>query len=283
MDNLAAPITIGEDFYIKSNDFYSCSKCSSDIEILSIDDKESKITFNCLNNEENTNHKIQEMNIHEYLEKMEKNNYQYDECSICHNKQNYIKNLLIFNYCINCKVIVCNNCKNKHLEKKSIEHSFIKNNEKRNKCLFHSNNNNNIVYCFDCKRHLCKECLKTRKHLLHKKVNISEILILDEEKVILNEIICILKRNKKELQNEAKINDFNINENTIENNYKKEFDEINNKSNNEIKLNEDKHKKELQSLELGYIIQKMKINNKYKEIYNKIKEKGRILIEEKNK
>ena len=90
-----------------------------------------------------------------------------------------------------------------------------------------------------------------------------------------------IKKKKKELQNESKINDFNINENSIENNYKTEFYEINIALNNELKSNENNHNKELKSLELKYNIQKMKINNKYKEIYNKIKEKNQILKEEK--
>ena len=272
MDNFAAPITLEDDFNKKEKDFYSCSKCDSDIEILSIDDKEAKITFNCLNSEDTNNHKTQEMNIDEYIETTEKYNYQYDECSICHRKQNYIKNFPIFDYCIYCKLIICNNCKIKHLENKNIEHFFIKNNEKRIKCLFHSNENNNIVYCFECKKHLCNECLKTKQHLFHKKINICEILLLDEEKVIRNEIIYILNKKKKQLLNEVKLNDFNINEDTIENNYKKEFEEISIKLENELKINEDKHKKKLQSLELAYNIKKMRINNQYKDIYNKIKE-----------
>ena len=40
-------------------DAYVCSKCSSNIEIESFDDKNSKITFKCLNKNEQNNHHIQ--------------------------------------------------------------------------------------------------------------------------------------------------------------------------------------------------------------------------------
>ena len=80
VDILPAPLTVEEKTYSNEKECYTCSKCSSNIEIISIDDKEAKITFNCLNNEENNNHKNQNMRINEYIKKMEKNTYLYDEC-----------------------------------------------------------------------------------------------------------------------------------------------------------------------------------------------------------
>ena len=41
-------------------------------------------------------------------------------------------------------------------------------------CEIHEGNKY-IFYCFDCRRHLCEECLKTRNHIAHIKDNIFEI------------------------------------------------------------------------------------------------------------
>ena len=222
MDNLLAPVSNEENINKSEIEFYSCSKCFSNIEILSIDDKEVKITFNCLNNEQNNNHKTQEMDINEYIQNLEKINY--SECSICHKINNYIKNFPNFYYCTNCKIIFCNDCKNEHLKKNRM-HILINNKEKRTKCINHQNNKF-IVYCFDCNKHICNKCLKTKEHISHKKINISESLPFDEDKIILNEIINILKRNKKRLEDEAKFGDINIDEKILELNYRKGLESI---------------------------------------------------------
>ena len=44
----------------------------------------------------------------------------------------------------------------------------------KDKCEIHENNKF-ICYCFDCKTHLCNECLKTRTHINHRKNNIIEL------------------------------------------------------------------------------------------------------------
>lgn len=67
MDKFPAPSPILENQNEK--EVYACTKCSSNIEILSIDDKDAKITFNCLNNDETHNHKTQSMSINNYTSK----------------------------------------------------------------------------------------------------------------------------------------------------------------------------------------------------------------------
>ena len=195
-DILPAPIST-ESNYLNEKDYYVCTNCSSNIEILSIDDKEATITFNCLNNDDsNNNHKTQKMGINEYIKKMVKNTYFYDECSICHIKQNSLANLPIFKYCTICKNIICDDCHKEFIIKRikfcDNEHIFINNNEKNIKCLIHPYNNN-IVFCFDCKKHLCNECLRTKIHIKHKKNNLYEIMPLDEDKIIYNKIIELLR------------------------------------------------------------------------------------------
>ena len=55
-------------------------------------------------------------------------------------------------------------------------------------------------YCFDCKMHLCEECLKTREHFSHYKINLKEILPKKNELKILDNIINECE-NKKEFHN----------------------------------------------------------------------------------
>ena len=54
-------------------------------------------------------------------------------------------------------------------------------------CKYH--NNKYISYCFDCKCHLCNECLKKREHINHYKNNIIEINPTEEEINIITELI----------------------------------------------------------------------------------------------
>jgi len=65
--------------------FYNCSECSSIIEILSINEENNTIEFNCLSKESKHPKKII-ISIKEYLEKMKKYNNNLklnkDECEI---------------------------------------------------------------------------------------------------------------------------------------------------------------------------------------------------------
>ena len=104
---------------LKNNSIgYNCTKCSSLIEILSINENNNTIEFNCINNCHNYN----KIKIKEYLQKMIKYN------------------------------------DNKNISEK---------------CEMHKKDEY-IIYCFDCKVHLCKECLKSKKHRNHEKINIFE-------------------------------------------------------------------------------------------------------------
>ena len=77
------------------------------------------------------------------------------------------------------------------------------NNKKINndKCEIH-NNNKYISYCFDCNNHLCKDCLKNRKHIHHNKNNIIEVEPIKEELDIIKEIIKYYKNEAERLKNE---------------------------------------------------------------------------------
>ena len=256
-------------------DSYSCNKCNSIIKINSINENEAKITFECMNQQEN--HKIQSLPINEYLESMVNNIYISDKCSICQHTQDISRNLPIFEYCTTCKKVICDKCKEKHKEKNNdIEHSFIFNNEKYIRCLQHLQNNKNIVFCKDCKIHLCKECLKSRKHLNHDKNTLYEFQLLEENKLNHSKIINLLKEEKiklnEEKNNKTKLLKHKMNES--KNKIKEEYqNEINiNKQNleDELKLKEEKLEKDLDDLKQKYLKDVQSRKNKIEEEKNEI-------------
>ena len=112
---------------LNNNIGYNCSECSSLIEILSINEDNNTIKFNCINNHKNN------IKIKEYLEKMEKykdNKNINENCEIHTKTKDYIKY---------------------------------------------------VNFCFNCKLHLCKECLKSKIHKNHNKIYIFEIQPNEEE------------------------------------------------------------------------------------------------------
>ena len=130
---------INEEQIIKDIKFdaYSCINCKSEIEIESIDfnpnNDENSLTFNCMGN---CGKKT--VFIKEYFNKMINNIYLSEKCSSCKKVQleEYIKdNKNIFIYCIECKKIFCNQCKNE-----CGHHNNIKINELKNMCLIHKKN-----------------------------------------------------------------------------------------------------------------------------------------------
>ena len=118
-------------------------------------------------------------------------------------------------------------------EKKEI---YCKKAKQEDKCKIHSLNsfcdNIYISYCFDCKIHLCKECLKSRIHINHNKNYLIEIQPTQEELNLFDEVskdyaICIenLKEEKdatiKGLKKSLDINKIDENNILIDLNKKK--------------------------------------------------------------
>ena len=102
--------------------------------------------------------------------------------------------------------IRCLNEKKKHAEEeakftKTIEEyleNITKNKDNKieeikDKCHIH-NINNYVSYCFDCKCHLCEECLKTKEHINHRKSNMVEIQPIKEEIKLIKEVIDDYKK-----------------------------------------------------------------------------------------
>ena len=195
-DEVAATPVLNDDPQLVTDDVYACTSCLYPVEILKIDDKENTTTFNCLNpNEKKPTKTIQ---ISEYLDSIKKNTYLYSECSLCNRKQNEFKDNPIFSYCIKCDTVICSDCMDKHLKVNGKNHHefnseyIIKNNERSIKCLLHPKEKN-LAFCLKCNIHICKECMKSQKHINHNKINIIEISVTNEIKNMLNDIINIYK------------------------------------------------------------------------------------------
>ena len=259
---------LNENIYFDNNECYSCSKCSSNIEILSIDSQKSKITFKCLNKDKINNHHIQTMSINEYIKNMEKNTYLFDKCSICGKEQNSSKNFPIFKYCIKCKGVICNECEDIHKYTKCNNKILINNNEKGIKCLLHPKNNN-VEYCFECHKHICNKCIESKKHYKHKTKSLLDIMASEEEKKNLQKFINSLKEKKDNIENEKnnKINILNNRlkkeEERIENDLKEKLNLNDINKNNELSTNDKKKKEELEEAKKKYDKIVKEIENKY--------------------
>ena len=202
IDSEGAPslIQIEKKQIFSNNESYTCTDCQSNIEILSIDKDKIKITFNCLNDRIENNHGIKTLPIREYIELMTKNTYLYNKCSICQKIQNDEKNKFLFNFCIKCEKIVCNDCLNKHSNNRNA-HYYIKNNQKSVLCLLHPGNKN-IEYCLKCNSHLCLECLKSGKHVMHRKNNLIEVKPSEDKINTVEGYIDSLRNKKQKLEKE---------------------------------------------------------------------------------
>ena len=144
----------------------------------------------------------------------------------------------------------------------------------KDKCEKHQSNKF-ISYCFDCKSHLCEDCLQTGIHLKHAKNNIIEVKPLEEELDIVNQVINIyklkLEKIKKEKENKEKEYKELIDKD--KKNLEKNLDNIKEKN----KLNQNK---ELDNNKRKYILD---IDKLKKEFENKIRERKKDYLEENNK
>ena len=167
-------------------------------------------------------------------------------------------------------------CLNNHNKKLKINFyleqmkKYSNNKNLNNKCEKH-NYKEYIIYCFDCKYHICNDCLKSKEHKNHNKI------YLDEEKPNedhINKIKTIIKYyenkidNIKENQIKEKINEFN-------NNIVKE----NNRVEKLMNINKFKKEKELNVIKDKYLYDLLSIKRKYEK---EIKERKNKYVEEKN-
>ena len=98
--------------------YYNCTECSSNIEILSINEKECSIEFKCINN----NHK-RKVSIKEYFDKMTDYNDKSINNDICQDHKNKYEC-----FCLDCNVHLCKDC---------LKLRYHRNSTKRKRNLFH--------------------------------------------------------------------------------------------------------------------------------------------------
>ena len=202
-----------DDPKLNSDDSYGCTTCSYPVEILKFEEDKNTVIFKCLNPKGKNFEKT--IQINEFLNSMRKYTYLYSECSVCNKKQNASKNVIIFLYCIKCETIICTDCIDKHLKMNERNHHdlnkkyIIKYKEKNIKCLLHPIEKN-LAFCLKCNIHICKECMKSQKHINHTKINLIEIKVTDEIKNMLNYIINIYKEKIIQLNKEKEVNELDL-------------------------------------------------------------------------
>ena len=73
---------------------------------------------------------------------------------------------------------------------------YFNNNWNIGKCYLH-NHKQYESYCLECKEHLCENCLQSRKHLFHRKVNPKEIILTQKELKDLDKLLKYMKDGKE--------------------------------------------------------------------------------------
>ena len=205
---------------------YNCTECSSNIEIISLD--ENKIKFKCCNN-----HNI-EIEIKEYLQKMKSYNsiiLNNDICDI-HNEQ-------YFSYCFDCNIHLCKKCleTGKHSYHYKINIIEIKN-----------NNLNQIQKVIQNNILKLNEYIKQKDNLYINNKKINNI----KEKKELDNINNEYNSETKKIINEYE--QYIIKSNLNYSEHKLEIEEIKKECNNKIK-----------QLKINYNNNINNIRNKYKQ------------------
>ena len=138
---------------------------------------------------------------------------------------------------------------NKHLKKLSIKEyinemkKFNDKNIHNDICLEDNHNKEYEFYCLNCKKHLCKECIKTRDHINHNKKIILEIQPSKKELNIIDNIIKFY---------EDKINNLE----------KDKFNKIK-EMKNKLKESENKLKEKIETKNEEKILNKQNIKDNY--------------------
>ena len=264
-----------------SKDQYACTICELPPEILYDISNLNSIKIKC------EKHGIKSYLIKDFLQKMSKNTYHFYKCGLC--QKNCQKNFTqIFQYCFNCKNIICPKCLIKHKSYQNHKNIFPSN-EINIRCEKHFGDKY-IMYCYDCDKSICKKCSE-ENHLGHFFINLKE---LNPSQDIIEKIKSKINKLKQELNDlikrvESIRNIIILNELIIstyqkyENNYHHIINVsnlyksiINDKFNNNATKNISKNN-ELKTPEYDLLITKFDLridNSTPKHIINKIKNKA---------
>ena len=148
-----------------------------------------------------------------------------------------------------------------------------------NKDICQIHKNQYMSFCFDCKKHLCKECLKTRDHIYHNKNNIIEIQPIKTELKIIKKIVKYYDDKLEKLKNKKFLIKKRLN--SFLDKCKTNIDNILQK---EINSSETKKKLELENNKIKFSSDIKKIREKYEREIKNLKElfnKNEIIIDNK--
>ena len=174
-------------------------------------------------------------------------------------------------------------CSNQHKKlmpiKEFLDKMMDNDNVDINKDICQIHKNQYMSFCFDCKKHLCKECLKTRDHIYHNKNNIIEIQPIKTELEIIKKIVKYYDDKLEKLKNKKFLIKKRLN--SFLDKCKTNIDNILQK---EINSSETKKKLELENNKIKFSSDIKKIREKYEKEIKNLKElfnKNEIIIDNK--
>ena len=178
-----------------SRDQYACTICELPPEILYDISDANSIKIKC------EKHGIKSYLIKDFLQKMSKNTYHFYKCGLC--QKNCQKNFTkIFQYCFNCRNIICPKCLIKHKSYQNHKNIFSSS-EINIRCETHLGEKYSM-YCYDCDKSICQKCSE-EKHYGHFFINLKE---LNPSQDVIEEIKRKTEKLKKELNDLIKRVDF---------------------------------------------------------------------------
>jgi hypothetical protein len=132
-----------------------------------------------------------------------------------------------------------------------------------------------VFYCFNCCKHLCKECIKTKQHNNHDKKCVYEIVPNEDDLVIAKKIIEKYNLNLKNLKLDRELTIDKLKEDL---NYEKQKEKKN--LDKEMMMNKKKEGKDLKENKAKYIKDILEIQKRYEK---EIKERKVKFEKEKKK
>ena len=174
-------------------------------------------------------------------------------------------------------------CSNQHKKlmpiKEFLDKMMDNDNVDINKDICQIHKNQYMSFCFDCKKQLCKDCLKTRDHIYHNKNNIIEIQPIKTELKIIKKIVKYYDDKLEKLKNKKFLIKKRLN--SFLDKCKTDIDNILQK---EINSSETKKKLELENNKIKFSSDIKKIREKYEREIKNLKEifnKNEIIIDNK--
>jgi hypothetical protein len=200
----------------------------------------------------------------------------YYNCTEC----NSLIEILSINEKENTIEFICSNQHKKLMPIKEFLDKMMDNdNVDINKDICQIHKNQYMSFCFDCKKHLCKDCLKTREHIYHNKNNIIEIQPIKTELKIIKKIVKYYDDKLEKLKNKKFLIKKRLN--SFLDKCKTDIDNILQK---EIFSSETKKKLELENNKIKFSSDIKKIREKYEREIKNLKEifnKNEIIIDNK--